>query len=740
MIVNLLTVILIFHQWKIQSISIARNVIPLPVDQPTDTPILGFLAEVALKRHYEDMQKQNDATNGSNINQDQTHQTSKPEQKNPSTPLFTTSVTDEKKESSTKTINKSYTLEQIRKFSEKRLLSMFTEYKRDIKTKRYSYRCQLLPSDCQIKFDSFVTDQESKQNIIQHLRQHLCNLEQTMPQIKLVSCRKIRQNVDKVKQNVGDKKIIKNDEKSSVAIPLSKLNDNGPMTAIKTDYQISRFESTGNNQSNQGNKSLLIQKNEQNEEVTAKIGLEKSSAMDENISLRPSNLTPSNDTVEQAKMRSLALDYIDDIRKKSSSAAKSIIINGDKSVIYQCKICPDKQFTSTNGLIFHYKKHAGLKPYVCELCSATFTRQHSLNYHMLIHLNKSRFVCSECSRHFRHPSHFKEHMRRHTGETPFQCSDCLIRFKTRNTYKRHLQTKHSKILTSKGGIELSTSLPYQSISSNDSRTSTVVATKVGPIVTISSTNALSTQSESSSTSNITKPRRKYGIRYLHENIETMNKYEQSQFEKMKNQSATFIHNFHSDNTNTAANMNTIDQMAAFAATAQTAPGSNITILNFQNFPAVQLLNNGDLSTGGAIYASTIPTAITKKNAMLNYEQANVGPANITLVSVGPYTHFGDGKTVLTPIQMTNRTPSLLINNETGNENLTELTSAMPLTINCGNNSNNTEIPSNLYHLQGPVVPQNYEVMIQDQQSYNTAAQPNDNFMRLLEAIEMTEVE
>lgn len=316
---------------------------------------------------------------------------------------------------------------------------MFTEYKRDIKTKRYSYRCQLLPSDCQIKFDSFVTDQESKQNIIQHLRQHLCNLEQTMPQIKLVSCRKIRQNVDKVKQNVVDKKIIKNDEKSSVAIPLSKLNDNGPVTAIKTDYQISRFESTGNNQSNQGNKSLLIQKNEPNEEVTAKIISEKSSAMGENNSLRPSNLTPSNDTVEQAKMRSLALDYIDDIRKKSSSAAKSIIINGDKSVIYQCKICPDKQFTSTNGLIFHYKKHAGLKPYVCELCSATFTRQHSLNYHMLIHLNKSRFVCSECSRHFRHPSHFKEHMRRHTGETPFQCSDCLIRYFDRVYFEKKMK-------------------------------------------------------------------------------------------------------------------------------------------------------------------------------------------------------------------------------------------------------------------------------------------------------------
>lgn len=130
---------------------------------------------------------------------------------------------------------------------------------------------------------------------------------------------------------------------------------------------------------------------------------------------------------ETAKVRAQALEYIDDIRKKSSSAAKSVIVNGDKSLIYECKLCPDKQFTSTNGLIFHYKKHAGLKPYICELCSATFTRQHSLNYHMLIHYNKSRFVCKECGRHFRHPSHFKEHMRRHTGETPFQCSDCLIR-------------------------------------------------------------------------------------------------------------------------------------------------------------------------------------------------------------------------------------------------------------------------------------------------------------------------
>ncbi|KFM74539.1 Zinc finger protein 628, partial [Stegodyphus mimosarum] len=100
--------------------------------------------------------------------------------------------------------------------------------------------------------------------------------------------------------------------------------------------------------------------------------------------------------------------------------------------------------------MYHYRSHAGIKPFSCTVCEATFTRQHSLNYHMLIHNNKSRFVCGDCGRNFRHPSHYKEHLRRHTGETPYECTDCNLRFKTRNTYKRHLKTRHGKILTAQG--------------------------------------------------------------------------------------------------------------------------------------------------------------------------------------------------------------------------------------------------------------------------------------------------
>jgi hypothetical protein len=71
----------------------------------------------------------------------------------------------------------------------------------------------------------------------------------------------------------------------------------------------------------------------------------------------------------------------------------------------------------------------------------------------------------------------------------------LNRFKTRNTYKRHLQTKHSKMLTSKGIFDLPDT--------------NVHIRKPCP------------------------PRRKYGLGFLHQNIEAVARYERAQ-EEVKN--------------------------------------------------------------------------------------------------------------------------------------------------------------------------------------------------------------
>ncbi|XP_052767098.1 uncharacterized protein LOC128207929 isoform X2 [Mya arenaria] len=141
----------------------------------------------------------------------------------------------------------------------------------------------------------------------------------------------------------------------------------------------------------------------------------------------------------------LAMKYIRELRGRKKG----------ENIALRCKICMDKTFTAAATLLYHYRSHAGFKPFVCLICNTTFTRQHSLNYHMLIHNNQSRFTCKDCGRKFRHPSHFKEHLRRHTGETPFSCTDCWQKFKTRNTYKRHLRTRHGKVLTATGIYSLS---------------------------------------------------------------------------------------------------------------------------------------------------------------------------------------------------------------------------------------------------------------------------------------------
>ena len=362
----------------------------------------------------------------------------------------------------------------------------------DKHNKRFEYRCTILPHLCQQSFDcpaAAAEDAALKEVILRHLNAHLCNLEKSEPSVKITCRRSVKsrpppkKEAEKVATTaVAKKSSTKRGGGASAAAAAGGASSSTVIAVSSLPAMVLAPGTGGGVPLDMSTSSLALKFLEEDHPYTvptdpalvARSGILSEALNIAGITADAFPLTPTGPThlieesgggggggggmvvisdgsssvaVDQGQqhlqqqqaplpgaasnasnVRALALDYIDDIRKKSSSAAKPVLaVNGDKSLIYQCKICPDKQFTSTNGLIFHYKKHAGLKPYVCELCSATFTRQHSLNYHMLIHLNKSRFVCQECGRHFRHPSHFKEHMRRHTGETPFQCADCLIR-------------------------------------------------------------------------------------------------------------------------------------------------------------------------------------------------------------------------------------------------------------------------------------------------------------------------
>lgn len=94
-------------------------------------------------------------------------------------------------------VNKNYSLKQIRKLSEKKLLMTFAERLKSVVDKNqklFSYKCQILPQECQLKLECYeaADENEIKTRMIDHLMGHLCNLEKSVPNIKISSSRKVR--------------------------------------------------------------------------------------------------------------------------------------------------------------------------------------------------------------------------------------------------------------------------------------------------------------------------------------------------------------------------------------------------------------------------------------------------------------------------------------------------------------------------------------------------------------------
>ncbi|GFS96559.1 protein krueppel [Trichonephila clavipes] len=168
---------------------------------------------------------------------------------------------------------------------------------------------------------------------------------------------------------------------------------------------------------------------------------------------QPSTSKGINFTLDNNFENSENLQKTNPIKRKAEELIVSLTLSKKKKSypkVLSCEICKDKSFTTPNSLLYHYRSHAGIKPFQCPKCNATFTRHHSLKYHLLVHSNENNYTCDYCKREFRHLSHYKEHLRRHTGETPYCCPECKKRFVTRNSYKRHMLDLHNKVLTKHG--------------------------------------------------------------------------------------------------------------------------------------------------------------------------------------------------------------------------------------------------------------------------------------------------
>jgi len=138
----------------------------------------------------------------------------------------------------------------------------------------------------------------------------------------------------------------------------------------------------------------------------------------------------------------LALNAMEELRSRGATTDDLI-----------CRLCsPARPFTAYSTLLTHYRSHAGLRPFECSLCGATFTRQHSLNYHLMTHANQTRFTCPHCNRKFRHPTHFKEHVKKHGEVVQFLCQFCSASLSTQSQYRKHLKMRHNKTIDIMGNV------------------------------------------------------------------------------------------------------------------------------------------------------------------------------------------------------------------------------------------------------------------------------------------------
>uniref|UniRef100_A0A182JT74 C2H2-type domain-containing protein n=1 Tax=Anopheles christyi TaxID=43041 RepID=A0A182JT74_9DIPT len=99
----------------------------------------------------------------------------------------------------------------------------------------------------------------------------------------------------------------------------------------------------------------------------------------------------------------------------------------------------DKKYTSKAFYEVHMNKHAGLRPYKCDLCAKDFSSKYALAVHQKTHNDRPRtFVCNECGNSFYSRHNLVQHERTHRAVREYECHVCRKKFFTQHNLNVHM--------------------------------------------------------------------------------------------------------------------------------------------------------------------------------------------------------------------------------------------------------------------------------------------------------------
>lgn len=110
----------------------------------------------------------------------------------------------------------------------------------------------------------------------------------------------------------------------------------------------------------------------------------------------------------------------------------------------QCHLC-GKEFSTRANMLRHVREHQGRR-FVCEYenCKAFFTQKSSLQVHLARHAGHKPFECEICGKRFSQSKSLVFHIRIHTGESPYECDYCQKTFKQKSNLIRHFKSHRNQ--------------------------------------------------------------------------------------------------------------------------------------------------------------------------------------------------------------------------------------------------------------------------------------------------------